>query len=91
MSLTVHIGQARFVNISTRSFGLNSPAVAITGDDDDEADGRKLCYLPSFARTYSLWYKGHFLSVTRSQVSEGIYNTKEVLQIELVLYSQAAV
>ena len=88
MLLTVRAGQARFVNISTRSFGLNSPAVAITGDEDDEANGRKLCYLPSFARTYSLWYRGHYLSVTRSQVHEGIYNTKEVLQIELVSHLQ---
>ncbi|KIP02268.1 hypothetical protein PHLGIDRAFT_96183 [Phlebiopsis gigantea 11061_1 CR5-6] len=79
--------QARFVNISTRSFGLNSPAVAILGDEDDESDGRKLCYLPSFARTYSLWYNRHFLSVTRSQVSEGIYNTKEVLQIDILAWN----
>lgn len=79
-------GQARIIDVSTRDFGLNSPAVAITGDDDDDdhSDGRKLCYLPSFSRTYSIWYKGHYISVTRSQSQDGIYRMKEVLQIEYV-------
>lgn len=42
-----------------------------------------MCYLPSFARTYTLWYNRHYLSVTRTQVQDGIYSrNKEVLQLE---------
>ncbi|PSR78283.1 hypothetical protein PHLCEN_2v7479 [Hermanssonia centrifuga] len=76
--------QARIVDVSTRSFGLNSPAVAIRGDEDEDYDGRKLCYLPSFARTYSLWYQRHYLSVTRTESQDGIYHMKEVLQIDIL-------
>lgn len=74
--------RARFINISTRTFGLASPAVFFAGDDD-QTPGRKICYLPSFSRTYSLWYRGHYVSVTRCEVSEGAYHTKESLVISV--------
>lgn len=75
---------ARIVDVTTRSFGLNSPAVSVGGEDDED-QGRKLCYLPSFSRTYSLWYKGHYISITRSQSNDGYYgSTRESLQIESV-------
>jgi mitochondrial chaperone BCS1 len=79
------IGKARIIDISTRSFGLTSPAIAIYGEDpDDNIEGRTLSYLPSFARTYTLWFKGHYVRVTRSQAQEGFYSHKEVLQLEYV-------
>lgn len=82
--LTLVIERARMIDVSTRTFGLNSPAVSVIGDDDEDTDpSRKLCYLPSVSRTYSLWYKGHYLSVTRTESQEGIYgNTRECLQIK---------
>lgn len=74
------VGKARFINVSTRTFGVNSPVVIIPGDEN-EIVGRKISYLPSFSRTYSLWYKGHYINVTRSEVNEGAYHTKETLEI----------
>ena len=75
--------EARIIDVSTRSFGLNSPAIAVTGSDEEEnSDGRKLCYMPSVSRTYSMWYKRHYISVTRTQSQEGFYSTKEALTIE---------
>lgn len=74
--------EARIIDVTTRNFGLHSPAIAVNSEDDDERNGRKLCYLPSFSRTYSLWYKHHYLSVTRTQTHDGLYTNKEVLQIE---------
>ncbi len=88
LNISISLEQARIVDVSTRSFGLNSPAVAIRGDEDEDYDGRKLCYLPSFARTYSLWYQRHYLSVTRTESQDGIYHMKEVLQIEYVVWSK---
>ncbi|KAF7798694.1 hypothetical protein EIP86_009918 [Pleurotus ostreatoroseus] len=73
--------EARIIDVSTRSFGLNSPAISV---GDDETKGRKMCYLPSFSRTYTLWYRGHYLSVTRTQIQDGIYSrNKEVLQLDI--------
>lgn len=66
--------------MSTRSFGVTSPVVTIPGDENEIA-GRKICYLPSFSRTYSLWHKGHYVNVIRSEVNEGAYHTKETLEI----------
>ena len=73
--------KARMIDITTRSFGLNSPAISVDGDEDSE-EGRSLSYLPSFSKTYTVWFKGHYIRVTRSQVQEGIYSTKEVLHFE---------
>ncbi|GJE98557.1 P-loop containing nucleoside triphosphate hydrolase protein [Phanerochaete sordida] len=74
--------RARCINVSTRSFGVNSPVVVLPGDEN-EAAGRKICYLPSFARTYTLWYQGRYVNVTRSEVTEGAYHTKETLEISI--------
>ena len=70
------------IDVSTRSFGLNSPAVEIFGDDSDDDEGRTLSYLPSFTRTYTVWFKGHYVRVTRSQAQDGFYSRKELLQFE---------
>lgn len=81
------LAKARTVEISTRSFGLNSPAVSISGDDASELKGsRRLCYLPSLSETYTIWHKGHYMNVTRSQTQSGYYRTKEVLQIRFVTF-----
>ncbi|KAJ3527758.1 hypothetical protein NM688_g8085 [Phlebia brevispora] len=80
--------QARMIDVTTRSFGLNSPAILV--DDDENAKGRRMCYLPSLSRTYSLWYKGHYISVTRTQEQESIYSgNKEVLRIDIFARSHS--
>ncbi|KAI0686404.1 P-loop containing nucleoside triphosphate hydrolase protein [Cytidiella melzeri] len=81
--------KARIIDVSTRSYGLNSPAVAIYGDEVDEQEGRTLSYLPSFARTYTLWFKGHYVRVTRSQAQDGFYNHKEVLRFDILARDQS--
>ena len=74
-------GKARTVDVSTQSFGLNSPAVTVQGDDDSDAN-RRLMYLPSFSETYSLWHNRHYMTVTRTKVQENYYRSTETLQIK---------
>ena len=69
------------IDISTRSLESDSPAISVDGDEDSE-EGRSLSYLPSFSKTYTVWFKGHYIRVTRSQVQEGIYRHREVLHFE---------
>ncbi|KAF8075116.1 P-loop containing nucleoside triphosphate hydrolase protein, partial [Lyophyllum atratum] len=73
--------EARELQISTKSFGLNSSAVLIPGEDEDASSlmkgSRKLAYLPRMSTTHSIWYKRRWISVTRSQEATGYYNRPE--------------
>ncbi|KAF8871281.1 P-loop containing nucleoside triphosphate hydrolase protein [Gymnopilus junonius] len=76
---------ARDVEISTRSFGLNSNAVLIEGEEDDLTAllnrDRQLAYLPSEASVHHLWYKRHWVRVTRI-IRQGYNNRREeVLEV----------
>ncbi|KAJ7917521.1 BCS1 N terminal-domain-containing protein [Mycena leptocephala] len=79
---------AREVEISTRSFGLNTSAIMVPGEEDDNnlslLASRKLAYLPSASLTYSMWYHRRYMSITRVQSQTGYYGQKEeTLQISL--------
>ncbi|KAF8159432.1 P-loop containing nucleoside triphosphate hydrolase protein [Crassisporium funariophilum] len=77
---------ARDVQVSTRSYGLNSSAVMIEGEPEDPmavmSGSRPLAYVPSTASTHSMWYKGHWMRVSRSTKDGGYYGHKEdILEI----------
>ncbi|KAJ6498338.1 mitochondrial chaperone bcs1 [Mycena vulgaris] len=77
---------AREVEISTRSFGLNTSAIMVPGEEDDHnlslLASRKLAYLPSASSSYSMWYHRRYMSITRVQAQTGYYGQKEeTLQI----------
>ncbi|KAJ7091466.1 P-loop containing nucleoside triphosphate hydrolase protein, partial [Mycena belliarum] len=84
--------QAREVEISTRSFGLNTSAIMVPGEEDDNElsllASRKLAYLPSASLTYSMWYHRRYMSITRVQAQTGYYGQKEeTLQISILTRS----
>ncbi|KAJ7696544.1 P-loop containing nucleoside triphosphate hydrolase protein [Mycena rosella] len=84
--------QAREVEISTRSFGLNTSAIMVPGEEDDNnlslLASRKLAYLPSASLSYSMWYRGRYMSITRVQAQTGYYGQKEeTLQISILTRS----
>ncbi|KAF8216635.1 P-loop containing nucleoside triphosphate hydrolase protein [Mycena galopus ATCC 62051] len=84
--------EARQVEVSTRSFGLNSSAIMVPGEEDDNnlsmLTSRKLAYLPSASTTYSLWYHNRYMSITRLQAQTGFYGQKEeTLQISILTRS----
>ncbi|KAF8966254.1 P-loop containing nucleoside triphosphate hydrolase protein [Flammula alnicola] len=77
--------QARDVQISTRTFGLNSSAVMIEGEEENSSsfvnNNRQLAYIPSVASVHSFWYKRHWVRVSRS-TREGYYGRREdILEI----------
>ncbi|KAF7308897.1 Mitochondrial chaperone BCS1 [Mycena kentingensis (nom. inval.)] len=83
-------GAAREVEVSTRTFGLNTNAIVVPGEEDDLSllSSRKLAYLPSASLTYSMWYRRRYLTVTRVQAQTGYYGQKEeTLQISILTRS----
>ncbi|KAH9946492.1 P-loop containing nucleoside triphosphate hydrolase protein [Amylocystis lapponica] len=78
--------QARKIEVSTRAFGLASPAVSF-GDDEDYS--KKLTFLPSLAETYHLWYKKHWMSVSRTQYQASAWSTREKLQFSILSRNHA--
>ncbi|TFK29634.1 P-loop containing nucleoside triphosphate hydrolase protein [Coprinopsis marcescibilis] len=62
--------QTNDVHISTKSFGLSYDSVGIEGEEiDDIADTdatRPLTFEPSFSHVFRFWYKGRWMSVSRS-------------------------
>ncbi|KAJ7504274.1 P-loop containing nucleoside triphosphate hydrolase protein [Mycena galericulata] len=80
--------KAREVEISTRTFGLNTSAIMVPGEEEDNnlslLASRKLAYLPSASLSYSLWYHRRYMSITRVQAQTGYYGQKEeTLQISI--------
>ena len=69
--------KTRDVEISTENYGANSAAVILEDDDEsglskfDEKTTRKLTYMPSPSKTYTLWYKGRYMTITRTREKEG--------------------
>ncbi|KAF7370500.1 Mitochondrial chaperone BCS1 [Mycena sanguinolenta] len=84
--------RAREVEISTRSFGLNSSAITVPGEEEDNImsmrNSRKLAYLPSASTTYSMWYHRRYVTISRVQAQTGWYGQKEeTLQISILTRS----
>ena len=75
--------RAKELSISTHSFGVGARAVLVEGEDDDNSQ-RKIRFLPSFDCSASLWYRGHYLRLTRNQVPDGPFYVKETLTMRWV-------
>lgn len=74
--------QTRQLEISTRVFGLDTPAVLLPDQDQDENEltdtsGRKIAFLPSVSTTYSSWYKHRWITITRRQQQTGYGGQRE--------------
>ncbi|KAF8066757.1 P-loop containing nucleoside triphosphate hydrolase protein [Lyophyllum atratum] len=72
--------KTRDMQITTRDYGGNSPAVELDGEEESANEffksSRKISYLPSVSMTYSLWYKRRWMTITRIQ-QNGVYGDKE--------------
>ncbi|THU79347.1 P-loop containing nucleoside triphosphate hydrolase protein [Dendrothele bispora CBS 962.96] len=75
--------KTRDVEISTETYGTNNAAVLLEDDDDtglarfDYKTTRKLTYIPSPSKTYTLWYRGRYMSITRTKEREVRYRETE--------------
>ena len=72
--------RAKELSISTHSFGVGDIAALVEGEEDGNSQN-KIRFLPSHDRTASLWYRGHYIRLSRSRISEGIF-MKQVLTIK---------
>ncbi|KAL5536657.1 hypothetical protein ACEPAF_480 [Sanghuangporus sanghuang] len=83
-------GQSREFDITTRSVGRTSITQSTTGDleeeeiDDDEDElvhgrrKRKVAFMPSPGTTHTIYYRGHWLRITRTQKSHGYHCYSEI-------------
>lgn len=67
--------KARNVEVTTHSYGVNANAIDLAGPDasafeSDDETTRKLTYLPSLSATYSMWFKRHYMTITRNQTEQ---------------------
>ena len=72
--------QAKGLSVSTRSFGIGDIAALVEGEEDGDPQN-KVRFLPSFDRMASLWYRGHYMRLTRTRISEGYY-MKQLLTVK---------
>jgi mitochondrial chaperone BCS1 len=78
--------QFRDFSVSTSNFGLEDEAVEI---DDCMDDGlrrrtRPVRYLPSYASSYSMWYKNRYMTISRVKEESRWYSDKSTLSITSV-------
>ncbi|KAJ3863713.1 P-loop containing nucleoside triphosphate hydrolase protein [Lentinula novae-zelandiae] len=80
--------KSRDVQISTQTYGAKSSSITLDGENNYSSQFksyRKLSYLPSLSVTYSLWYKGCYMNIIRTQQETRWYGDKEnTLQISLL-------
>ncbi|KAG6865089.1 hypothetical protein C0991_005191 [Blastosporella zonata] len=73
--------QARELQVSTRTFGLNNSAVLVPGEEEDSSalvkGSRKLAYLPTISTTQSFFYKRRWVTVKRYTENMGHYGRPE--------------
>ncbi|KAI0923399.1 hypothetical protein AcV5_008961 [Taiwanofungus camphoratus] len=81
--------KARTVEVTTRNYGLNSPAISVAEEDEEQDRSRRTTYLPSLSATHSIWYKHHYMVVSRNQIPCGYYRMKETLQISILCRDNA--
>ncbi|KAG8877428.1 hypothetical protein FRB97_003427 [Tulasnella sp. 331] len=79
--------KSRELQVSIQNFNVNryqdDDAVATVGDDDAPGTRRKLIYLPSFGTTHTIWFKGHFLRVTRDRQFVPEHGKQESLVVSI--------
>ena len=72
---------AKELSISNHSFGIGARAVLVEGEADDSSQ-HKIRFLPSYDCSTSLWYRGHYIRMSRAQVSDGPFYMREVLTVK---------
>ncbi|KAG9313108.1 P-loop containing nucleoside triphosphate hydrolase protein [Chiua virens] len=74
---------ARNVQVSTSNFDLH--AVQMDSSEDTSAHSRNVTYLPAVSESYTLWYRYHWMRVTRSIESHrGGWSTRETLTLSIM-------
>ncbi|PIL24720.1 transporter [Ganoderma sinense ZZ0214-1] len=61
---------ARNVEVCTLCADLDGVRMDDLDDDEEASSTEQVVFLPSLYRTYSLWYRGRYMTITRTRISE---------------------
>ncbi|KAI8985570.1 P-loop containing nucleoside triphosphate hydrolase protein [Trametes punicea] len=61
---------ARTIEVSALCYGLRTSTIDDLGYTDD---GDEVCFVPSLSKTYSVWYRGRYMTVRREMRDKGSY------------------
>ncbi|KAH8077900.1 P-loop containing nucleoside triphosphate hydrolase protein [Cristinia sonorae] len=77
---------ARTVEVSGRQLA----AYVVRGSHDyQEQSSREPAYLPSLTKTYTLWYNGYYMQVSREERQSGMWKARETLRLNILCRSRA--
>ncbi|EIN05401.1 P-loop containing nucleoside triphosphate hydrolase protein [Punctularia strigosozonata HHB-11173 SS5] len=75
-------GKARDVEITTRSWGSRPNGYMVPGEEPEFSENgvpaRELAYVPSPHVTYTLWFRGRYMQVTRTRSENQSYWSSDV-------------
>ncbi|CDO69340.1 hypothetical protein BN946_scf184746.g21 [Trametes cinnabarina] len=74
---------ARSIEVSSYCYGLKTSTIEGLEDDDGWEDGR-MSFIPSLSKTYSLWYRGRYMTFRREKTDRGsYYRPTQVLELRI--------
>jgi chaperone BCS1 len=78
--------QFRDFSVSTGNFSLQDDALMLDDgvDEDMRRRTRPVRYLPSYASSYSMWYKGRYITISRTKEEISWHSNKSTLRITSV-------
>ncbi|KAG2011868.1 mitochondrial chaperone bcs1 [Coprinopsis cinerea AmutBmut pab1-1] len=83
--------QARNIEISSKTFGLNTSATQIEGEELDPMDAlastRALNYVPSVHTAFTFWYKRRWVRITRGVRESNNYWNARAEQLWVCIFS----
>ena len=85
---SARLAHARDLEVSTEAFGFDHDSMMVEGEEEGAGAhrGRQLAYLPSEDAVHTMWYKGHWMRVTRF-IKEGSYGRKcSYIQVWFVVF-----
>ncbi|CUA74300.1 Mitochondrial chaperone BCS1 [Rhizoctonia solani] len=77
--------KAREVQISSKDYGLNRNAtVVVPGETGTTGETRSVAYLPTYGSTHAMFFRRHWMRVTRTRQDLGEGCTRETLQVSIL-------
>ena len=79
--------QFRDFTVSTGDFSLGGDALTLFEDEDEHLQQRRkrsVRYLPSYNASYKMWYKGRYVTISRSKEESRWYSDKSSLTVTSV-------
>jgi len=77
--------QFRDFSVSTSNFSLEDDALELDDGMDEDMRGRvrPVRYLPSYASSYRMWYKGRYITISRTKEDNRWNSDKSTLEITI--------